>query len=228
MGASRRRSRSSARCASRACTRSGAARRCARSSSVRAASRTSRSGRARCTRVRTSGSANSASSSCSPSGCSATSRACRCKQAQSGETGAAQAMSVGQQICFVTCRRRRRSAGSSSASTTSSTSSAGAPAGPHRPRRRRALHPAPRAGSHGARRGPELDVAPLSRGDLSRDDYVRLSGGVTQRADTERTFIVRADGSVAAAESGALVQPRRAEKRAARATRSSCRSTPSA
>ncbi len=42
----------------------------------------------------------------------------------------------------------------------------------------------------------------LFRGDLSRDDYVRLSGGVTQRADTGRTFVVRADGSVAAGESG--------------------------
>ena len=42
----------------------------------------------------------------------------------------------------------------------------------------------------------------LYRADLSRDDYIRLSGGVTQRADTARTFVVRADGSVAAGESG--------------------------
>jgi polysaccharide export outer membrane protein len=42
----------------------------------------------------------------------------------------------------------------------------------------------------------------LYRGDLKRDDYIRLSGGVTQRADTARTFVVRADGSVAAGESG--------------------------
>lgn len=42
----------------------------------------------------------------------------------------------------------------------------------------------------------------LYRGDLTRDDYIRLSGGVTQRADTSRTFVVRADGSVAAGESG--------------------------
>jgi protein involved in polysaccharide export with SLBB domain len=42
----------------------------------------------------------------------------------------------------------------------------------------------------------------LYRGDLTRDDYIRLSGGVTQRADTARTFVVRADGSVAAGESG--------------------------
>jgi protein involved in polysaccharide export with SLBB domain len=42
----------------------------------------------------------------------------------------------------------------------------------------------------------------LYRADLMRDDYIRLSGGVTQRADTARTFVVRADGSVAAGESG--------------------------
>jgi len=42
----------------------------------------------------------------------------------------------------------------------------------------------------------------LFRADLSRDEYIRLSGGVTQRADVGRTFVVRADGSVAAGESG--------------------------
>ena len=41
----------------------------------------------------------------------------------------------------------------------------------------------------------------LYRADLNRDDYIKLSGGVTQRADVERTFIVRADGSVSAADS---------------------------
>ena len=35
---------------------------------------------------------------------------------------------------------------------------------------------------------------------LSRDDYMRLSGGTTQRADEKRTYVVRANGSV---ESGA-------------------------
>ncbi len=40
----------------------------------------------------------------------------------------------------------------------------------------------------------------LYRKDLNRDEYIRLSGGVTQSADVERTFIVRADGSVAAGE----------------------------
>jgi protein involved in polysaccharide export with SLBB domain len=40
----------------------------------------------------------------------------------------------------------------------------------------------------------------LYRADLSRDDYIKLSGGVTPRADEGRTFIVRADGSVAASE----------------------------
>lgn len=34
--------------------------------------------------------------------------------------------------------------------------------------------------------------------DLSRDDYIRLSGGTTYRADKKRTYIVRANGSVEA------------------------------
>ncbi len=34
---------------------------------------------------------------------------------------------------------------------------------------------------------------------LSRDEYVQLSGGTTQRADAKRTYIVRANGSVVAA-----------------------------
>jgi polysaccharide biosynthesis/export protein len=42
----------------------------------------------------------------------------------------------------------------------------------------------------------------LYRAELARDDYIKLSGGVTQRADPKRTFIVRADGSVAAGEAG--------------------------
>jgi len=42
----------------------------------------------------------------------------------------------------------------------------------------------------------------LYRAGLDRDDYVRLSGGATQRADVKRTYIVRADGSVAAGGSG--------------------------
>jgi polysaccharide biosynthesis/export protein len=33
---------------------------------------------------------------------------------------------------------------------------------------------------------------------LSRDDYIRLSGGLTQRADKSRIYVVRADGSVVA------------------------------
>ena len=36
------------------------------------------------------------------------------------------------------------------------------------------------------------------KGDLDRDDYVRLSGGTTQRADEKRIYVVRADGSVIA------------------------------
>jgi protein involved in polysaccharide export with SLBB domain len=41
----------------------------------------------------------------------------------------------------------------------------------------------------------------LYNADLTRDDYIRLSGGVTQRAAVKRTFIVRADGSVSSGES---------------------------
>jgi polysaccharide biosynthesis/export protein len=34
---------------------------------------------------------------------------------------------------------------------------------------------------------------------LSRDDYIRMSGGMTQRADQKRIYVVRADGSVVGA-----------------------------
>ena len=37
---------------------------------------------------------------------------------------------------------------------------------------------------------------------LERDDYIELSGGTTQRADTKRTYVVRADGSVVTAGTG--------------------------
>jgi protein involved in polysaccharide export with SLBB domain len=36
----------------------------------------------------------------------------------------------------------------------------------------------------------------LYRADLSRDDYIAMSGGLTQRADEDRIYVVRADGSV--------------------------------
>jgi protein involved in polysaccharide export with SLBB domain len=39
-------------------------------------------------------------------------------------------------------------------------------------------------------------------GKLSRDDYIRLSGGTTTRADAKRTYIVRANGSVEAGRGG--------------------------
>lgn len=42
----------------------------------------------------------------------------------------------------------------------------------------------------------------MYRPDLERDDYIDLSGGTTQRADTRRTYVVRADGSVVTAGSG--------------------------
>jgi protein involved in polysaccharide export with SLBB domain len=38
----------------------------------------------------------------------------------------------------------------------------------------------------------------LYRTELSRDDYIAMSGGLTQRADDERIYVVRADGSVVA------------------------------
>jgi protein involved in polysaccharide export with SLBB domain len=37
---------------------------------------------------------------------------------------------------------------------------------------------------------------------LSRDDYIGLSGGATRKSDRGRTYVVRADGSVVASESG--------------------------
>jgi protein involved in polysaccharide export with SLBB domain len=36
----------------------------------------------------------------------------------------------------------------------------------------------------------------LYREELSRNDYIQLSGGMTQRADKSRIYVVRADGSV--------------------------------
>ncbi len=36
----------------------------------------------------------------------------------------------------------------------------------------------------------------LYRADLSRDDYIAMSGGLTPRADDDRIYVVRADGSV--------------------------------
>jgi protein involved in polysaccharide export with SLBB domain len=40
----------------------------------------------------------------------------------------------------------------------------------------------------------------LHRKGLSRDDYVAMSGGLTPRADADRVYVVRADGSVVADE----------------------------
>ena len=36
----------------------------------------------------------------------------------------------------------------------------------------------------------------LYRAELSRDDYIAMSGGLTPRADDDRIYVVRADGSV--------------------------------
>jgi polysaccharide biosynthesis/export protein len=42
----------------------------------------------------------------------------------------------------------------------------------------------------------------LYRPELSRDDYIAQSGGVTRRADKERVYVVRANGSVVAQQGG--------------------------
>jgi hypothetical protein len=42
----------------------------------------------------------------------------------------------------------------------------------------------------------------LYRENLSRDDYIGLSGGTTRKADDGRIYVVRADGSVLSSESG--------------------------
>lgn len=41
----------------------------------------------------------------------------------------------------------------------------------------------------------------LYQSDLSRDEYINLSGGVTRRADAKRIYVVRANGQVAASSS---------------------------
>lgn len=47
-------------------------------------------------------------------------------------------------------------------------------------------------------------TAHLHRAGLTRDDYVQLSGGTTNRADPKRIYVVRADGSVVSAKRGWL------------------------
>jgi polysaccharide export outer membrane protein len=42
----------------------------------------------------------------------------------------------------------------------------------------------------------------LYRPELSRDDYIALSGGLTRRADVKKIYVVRADGSVVANQEG--------------------------
>ena len=85
------------------------------------------------------------------------------QQAQSGEAGTAQAMSAGQQLLS----ELKGTAGRRAARHQPRRSpeiGAGRADGHHRAQWRCALHSAPRAGSHGARRGAELDLASLSRG----------------------------------------------------------------
>ena len=45
-------------------------------------------------------------------------------------------------------------------------------------------------------------TAHLFRSGLTRDDYLNLSGGLTNRADSGRVYVVRADGSVVTGKSG--------------------------
>ncbi len=58
---------------------------------------------------------------------------------------------------------------------------------------------------------------------LGRDEYIRLSGGSTQKADDKRIYVVRANGSV---ETGSGSRWFRAQARSSLATRSSCRWMP--
>lgn len=60
----------------------------------------------------------------------------------------------------------------------------------------------------------QMATSHLYRPDLARSGYIDMSGGTTAKADEERTYIVRADGSVAGAtgrfwfqRGGAAVQP---------------------
>lgn len=59
----------------------------------------------------------------------------------------------------------------------------------------------------------QTNTSHLYRPDLSRDDYIALSGGTTQKADKSRIYVVRADGSVVTSgsawfgRSGAQIRP---------------------
>ncbi|HVW71104.1 MAG TPA: SLBB domain-containing protein, partial [Steroidobacteraceae bacterium] len=46
----------------------------------------------------------------------------------------------------------------------------------------------------------QTSTSHLYRSELTRDDYVALSGGVTRQADAKRIYVVRANGSVVASE----------------------------
>lgn len=48
----------------------------------------------------------------------------------------------------------------------------------------------------------QTSTSHLYRSDLTRDEYISLSGGMTRRGDAKRIYVVRANGSVVAAESG--------------------------
>jgi polysaccharide export outer membrane protein len=48
----------------------------------------------------------------------------------------------------------------------------------------------------------QTSTSHLYKADLTRDDYISLSGGMTRRGDAKRIYVVRANGSVVAAESG--------------------------
>jgi len=122
------------------------------------------------------------------------------QQAQSGEAGASQAISAGQQL--LADLKSTKPVGRLVISLDQSLASL--PGSP---------------GDLLVRNGDQLMVPRLSqevtvigevqnstshlyRQGLARDDYIKMSGGVTQRADSHRTFIIRADGSVAAGDAG--------------------------
>jgi protein involved in polysaccharide export with SLBB domain len=54
-------------------------------------------------------------------------------------------------------------------------------------------------------------ISLLHRVGLKRDDYIKLSGGFTRRADKSRAYVVRADGIVSLGEGGWLRGGRNAE-----------------
>jgi polysaccharide biosynthesis/export protein len=122
------------------------------------------------------------------------------QQAQSGDSGAEESMSAGQQL--LSELKSTQAVGRLVISLDDVLNAQGGPAASLIVRAGDALY-IPRTAQEVTVLGEvQNSTSHLYRGDFSRDDYIRLSGGVTPRADVDRTFIVRADGSVTANESG--------------------------